>query len=113
MLLKNFGKCYTINVPKLEKKGLIRKEASKFRTIELLVENEFEEKSEDIVKVPEFSNHCMRSSYITRCAENKVDINVVMAQVGHSSSRVTHEIYLTVNPDWMERELAVMENMLK
>ena len=36
----------------LEKKGLIRKESNKFRTIELLVENEFEEKNEEIVKVP-------------------------------------------------------------
>ncbi len=36
----------------LEKKGIIRKESNKFRTIELLVENEFEEKNEEIVKVP-------------------------------------------------------------
>lgn len=36
----------------LEKKGLIRKESNKFRTIELLVENEFEDKNEEIVKVP-------------------------------------------------------------
>ncbi len=36
----------------LEKKGVIRKEANKFRTIELLVENEFEEKNSNIVKVP-------------------------------------------------------------
>ena len=36
----------------LEKKGIIRKESNKFRTIELLVENEFAEKNEEIVKVP-------------------------------------------------------------
>ncbi len=40
------------HLKQLEKKGLIRKEASKFRTIELLVENEFEDKNEDLVKVP-------------------------------------------------------------
>ena len=40
------------HLKQLEKKGLIRKEASKFRTIELLVENEFEEKNEELVKVP-------------------------------------------------------------
>lgn len=40
------------HLKQLEKKGLIRKESSKFRTIELLVENEFEEKNEDLVKVP-------------------------------------------------------------
>lgn len=36
----------------LEKKGYIRKEETKNRAIELLVENEFEEKVENIVEVP-------------------------------------------------------------
>ena len=40
------------HLTQLEKKGIIRKESNKFRTIELLVENEFEEKKEDVVKVP-------------------------------------------------------------
>jgi len=40
------------HLKQLEKKGIIRKEASKFRTIELLVENEFEDKKEDLIKVP-------------------------------------------------------------
>ncbi len=37
---------------KLEEKGYIRKNNSKNRTLELLVENEFEEKNEDVVNVP-------------------------------------------------------------
>lgn len=41
------------HLKELETKGFIRKQNSKFRTIELLVENEFEEKdSEDVVSVP-------------------------------------------------------------
>ena len=40
------------HLTQLEKKGIIRKESNKFRTIELLVENEFIEKNDDIVKVP-------------------------------------------------------------
>ena len=36
----------------LEKKGFIKKEGTKNRAIELLVENEFAEKNEEIVKVP-------------------------------------------------------------
>ncbi|MBQ3021075.1 MAG: transcriptional repressor LexA [Bacilli bacterium] len=36
----------------LEKKGIIRKETGKFRTIELLVENEFAKKDEELIKVP-------------------------------------------------------------
>ena len=37
---------------KLEEKGYIRKNNSKNRTLELLVENEYEEKNEDITNVP-------------------------------------------------------------
>jgi repressor LexA len=41
------------HLKELEAKGFIRKQNSKFRTIELLVENEFEEKEdEDVVSVP-------------------------------------------------------------
>ena len=40
------------HLKELERKGVIRKETNKFRTIELLVDNEFEEKNEEIVKVP-------------------------------------------------------------
>lgn len=42
------------HLKELEAKGVIRKEASKFRTIELLVDNEFDikEEKEDVVSVP-------------------------------------------------------------
>lgn len=42
------------HLKELEAKGVIRKEASKFRTIELLVDNEFDQKeeNEDVVSVP-------------------------------------------------------------
>lgn len=44
-----------VHLNELVKKGYIRKQESKFRTIELLVDNEFEERnetSEDVVSVP-------------------------------------------------------------
>ena len=40
------------HLKQLESKGIIRKENSKFRTIEILVENEFDKKEEELVKVP-------------------------------------------------------------
>ncbi len=40
------------HLKKLEDQGLIRKTNSKFRTIEILCENEYSEQNEDIVKVP-------------------------------------------------------------
>ena len=46
------------HLKELETKGFIRKQNSKFRTIELLVDNEFEEKKEkeDVVSVPLLGN---------------------------------------------------------
>ncbi len=41
-----------VHVKNLEKLGCIRQSSNKFRTIELLVENEYLEKNEDVVKVP-------------------------------------------------------------
>lgn len=41
-----------VHLKNLEKKGILRQDKNKFRTLEILVENEFEEKSEDIVSVP-------------------------------------------------------------
>ena len=40
------------HLKQLEMKGIIRKENSKFRTLELLVDNEYMEKDEELVKVP-------------------------------------------------------------
>jgi len=40
------------HLKQLENKGMIRKENSKFRALEILVDNEYEEKNEELVKVP-------------------------------------------------------------
>ncbi len=40
------------HIKKIEEKGYIKKSATKNRTIELLVPNEFEDKKEDVVQVP-------------------------------------------------------------
>ena len=40
------------HVKKLEEAGVIKTSSNKFRTIEILVENEYEENKEDVVKVP-------------------------------------------------------------
>ena len=41
-----------VHVKNLENKGYLKTENNKFRTIELLVDNEYLEKNEDVVKVP-------------------------------------------------------------
>ena len=41
-----------VHIKNLEKNGYIKSTNNKFRTIELLVDNEYLEKNEDVVKVP-------------------------------------------------------------
>lgn len=41
-----------VHIKNLEKNGYVKSSNNKFRTLELLVDNEFDNKSEDIVKVP-------------------------------------------------------------
>ena len=41
-----------VHIKNLEKNGYVRTSDNKFRTLELLVENEYETKKEDIIKVP-------------------------------------------------------------
>ncbi|MBQ6841000.1 MAG: transcriptional repressor LexA [Bacilli bacterium] len=41
-----------VHIKNLEKAGYVRSSNNKFRTLELLVENEYEEKNEDVIKVP-------------------------------------------------------------
>lgn len=41
-----------VHIKNLEKAGYVRSSNNKFRTLELLVENEYEDKNEDVVKVP-------------------------------------------------------------
>lgn len=40
------------HIKKLEESGVIKSSNNKFRTIEILVENEYEEKNENVIKVP-------------------------------------------------------------
>lgn len=41
-----------VHIKNLEKNGYIKSSNNKFRTLELLVDNEYEQKNEDVIKVP-------------------------------------------------------------
>lgn len=63
--------------------------------------------------LPNFSCHSFRSTFITRCAENYVPIDIVMKQVGHSDREITEKIYTTVHPEWQKDELQKIKDMFK
>ncbi|MDH8063436.1 site-specific integrase, partial [Lactococcus lactis subsp. lactis] len=53
----------------------------------------------------QFSCHCMRHSHISLLAELEVSQKAVMQRVGHSSSRITNEIYTHVTPKMNQKLL--------
>ena len=65
----------------------------------------------NIPMLPKFSNHCLRSTFVTRCAENKLPQQVTMKMVGHSDPKVTANVYTTLHRDFLTREMSVMNDM--
>lgn len=61
--------------------------------------------------LPDFSCHCLRSTFITECARRHIPLQVTMRMVGHSDRKTTMNIYTTVHPDWMTHEMSAMNDM--
>jgi integrase len=61
--------------------------------------------------LPDFSCHCLRSTFITECARRNIPLQVTMRMVGHSDRKTTMNIYTTVHPDWMTHEMSAMNDM--
>lgn len=61
--------------------------------------------------LPDFSCHCTRSTFITRCCEKKVPIEICMKMVGHSDRKMITNVYLTVDKTWLTKEMSAMNDM--
>lgn len=61
--------------------------------------------------LPEFSCHCTRSTFITRCCEKKIPIEIAMKMVGHSDRKMITNVYLTVDKTWLTKEMSVMNDL--
>lgn len=64
-----------------------------------------------IPHLPDFSCHCLRSSFITRCAEKHIPIQITMKMVGHSDRKVTETIYTTIDKTWLAKEMSAMNDL--
>lgn len=58
----------------------------------------------------QFSCHCMRHSHISLLAELEVNEKAVMHRVGHSTSKITQEIYTHVTPKMDSKLLEKLNN---
>lgn len=70
-------------------------------------------KGENIVMLPKFSCHNLRTTFCTRLAENGVSLKVAMSLMGHDDARTTMSVYTSVCEDWEKRELKAVNEALK
>ncbi|MCM1306802.1 MAG: site-specific integrase [Firmicutes bacterium] len=52
-----------------------------------------------------FTIHSLRHTFITRCAEKRIDLKTVAKWVGHSDINMTMQIYTHVNNDFEQEEI--------
>lgn len=60
-----------------------------------------------------FTNHSLRHTFITRCAEKGINIKVVQKWVGHSDSKITSDIYTHINQDFEAAQVKVLNEKSK
>ncbi len=65
---------------------------------------EFNQASADL-KLPDFSTHVFRHTYCTRLIELGVDLKVVQEIMGHSSAKVTMNVYAHLNSSRLDKEV--------
>ena len=63
--------------------------------------------------LPSMSSHCLRKSFCCRMAEAGVPLKVASEIMGHSDSRTTFEIYMTVSSEWQAQEMSNFDEYMK
>lgn len=63
--------------------------------------------------LPSLSSHGLRKSFCCRMAEARVPLKVAAEIMGHSDSRTTFDIYMTVSNDWKAKELRNFDEYMK
>lgn len=64
----------------------------------------FNKASEDI-KIPDITAHCFRHTYCTRLIELGVDLKVVQEIMGHSTAKMTLDVYTHLNKEQVDSEI--------
>lgn len=63
--------------------------------------------------IPEIHIHCLRHTFATRCLENGVELRVVQEFLGHSSIKMTAEIYTHVLPEMKKASIMKIADTMK
>lgn len=77
------------------------------------IERETKGKCTDDDKLPRFSCHNLRHTYITRLCEANVNPRVIMEVAGHSTMDITMQIYTTISKDYAQELFGSLEGYMK
>lgn len=69
------------------------------------------EKGEELL--PSLSTHSLRKSFCCRMAEAGVPLKIASEIMGHSDSRTTFEIYMTVSNEWQAKEVKMFDDYMQ
>lgn len=72
----------------------------------------FKEMKEQGKEFPHITAHCLRHTFATRCMEAGMQPNTLKAILGHSSIKITLDLYAHVLPDTKQKEMKLLEDVI-
>jgi integrase len=70
-------------------------------------------KEEDIIRIPKINFHCLRHTHASLLLQAGVDIKIISERLGHSSIRITYDIYSHLMPGLQKEAVNKLEALLK
>lgn len=74
---------------------------------------EMNKKREKGNEFPNFSPHCLRHTFATRCFENGIPPKVVQEYLGHTTIQMTMDLYTHVMKETKQEEIKKLDNVFK
>ena len=74
---------------------------------------EMNKKREKGNEFPNFSPHCFRHTFATRCFENGIPPKVVQEYLGHTTIQMTMDLYTHVMKETKQDEIKKLDNVFK
>lgn len=70
-------------------------------------------KDDDVIRLPRLTFHCLRHTHASLMLQTGVDIKVISDRLGHSSIRITYDLYSHLMPGKQKEAAEALENLLK
>ncbi len=70
-------------------------------------------KENDLIRLPRLTFHCLRHTHASLMLQAGIDIKVISERLGHSSIRITYDLYSHLMPGMQKAAAEALENLLK